>query len=224
MQETGNNPTKISVQIGLNGFSYTTDNCARSSWLSAEFVFNTDVFQKRYDKIELSCFTPKFCLVPSAYFSEEKARELLAESVSLEEGDEVGWRELESAGAVEIYSLPKSRLAHIISGLMDKEGCEMEILPELHYLLRDAYQVEQYNKIAASYADGRLYLVIYQGKNLVLCSSYQAPDFTTAQYYIFLAIRKLQMNIEASAIYFRTPLQAEEELSLYNYFKAVKSL
>jgi hypothetical protein len=32
------------------------------------------------------------------------------------------------------------------------------------------------------------------------------------------------MNIEASAIYFRTPLQAEEELSLYNYFKAVKSL
>ena len=101
---------------------------------------------------------------------------------------------------------------------------EEDILPEFHYLLTEGYQVDSYNKIIASYADGRLYLVIFQGKNLMLCNSFEAPDFTTAQYYIFMALKKLQLNPEASAIYFRTPLTAEEELSLYHYFQDVKSL
>lgn len=224
MQETGNNSSNISIQVGLNGFSYLTDNCARSPWLSAEFVFSNDVFQKKYDKIDISCLGNKFCLVPTTYFTPEKARELLSASVRLEESDSVEWKELPNLGVVEIYSLDKSRLCHIIYGMLDKEGAEINFYPEIHELLERGYQVDSYNKVVASYADGRLYLVIFQGKNLMLCSSYEAPDFATAQYYIFLAMNKLQLNTEVSNIYFRNTLLPEEELSLYNYFKAVKSL
>ena len=69
--------------------------------------------------------------------------------------------------------------------------------------------------------DGVLYLVIAQGKSLLLCNSYQAPDFTTAEYFIFLAMKKLQLNPEVSTIAFRTPLSEEDRMSLYRYFRNV---
>ena len=53
---------------------------------------------------------------------------------------------------------------------------------------------------------------------------YQAPDFTTAKYFIFLALKKLQLNPEVSTICFRTPLDEDQEMSLYRYFKSVEQL
>ena len=37
-------------------------------------------------------------------------------------------------------------------------------------------------------------------------------------------MKKLQLNPEVSTISFRTPLDAEQEMSLYRYFKAVEQL
>ena len=72
--------------------------------------------------------------------------------------------------------------------------------------------------------DGVLYLVIAQGKTLLLCNTYPAPDFTTAEYFIFLAMKKLQLNPEMSTINFRTPLSEENSMSLYRYFKSVETI
>ena len=91
-------------------------------------------------------------------------------------------------------------------------------------MLNQLSEIQDYNKILASYMDGHLYLVIAQGKSLLLCNSFQAPDFTTAEYFVFLALKKLQLNPELSSIYFRTPLTEEQEFSLYRYFKNVERL
>ena len=223
MPVTGNNPSEISVQLGLNGFTYQTNDCARSEWLSAEFVFSSDVFQRSYDKVILSAFTPRYTLVPTSWFDETRAQAYLDAAFSPIDGEELRWKALPAElGAVEIWNPTKTRLSHIISGMLSIG--DAEILPEFHFLLTEGCRVDSYNKIIASYAEGRLYLVIFQGKNLMLCNSFEAPDFTTAQYYIFMALKNLQLNPEASSIYFRTPLAAEEELSLYHYFQAVHRL
>ena len=79
-----------------------------------------------------------------------------------------------------------------------------------------------YNKIIASYADNHLHLAIAQGKSLQIANTFKAPDFTTAEYFIFSALKKLQLNPEISTITFRTPISNEQEMSLYRYFKAVE--
>ena len=84
--------------------------------------------------------------------------------------------------------------------------------------------LSEYNRILASYMDGVLYLVVAQGKTLLLCNSFKAPDFTTAQYFIFMVMKKLQLNPEMSTIAFRTSLTEEQEMSLYRYFKSVDVL
>ena len=97
-------------------------------------------------------------------------------------------------------------------------------LPEAYYLLKKIPEITDYNKIIASYMDGWLYLVIAQGKSLLLCNAFQAPDFTTAEYFIFMAMKRLQMNPEVSSICFRTRLEEDQEMSLYRYFKNVEHI
>ena len=49
-------------------------------------------------------------------------------------------------------------------------------------------------------------------------------DFTTAEYYIFLAMKQLQLNPEVSTICMRSFVGPEEEMSLYRYFKSVEQI
>ena len=107
---------------------------------------------------------------------------------------------------------------------MNADGSKSRILPELYWILKSLKDVSEYNKIIASYMDGYLYLAIAQGKSLMLCNSFEAPDFTTALYHIFRAMKRLQLNPEVSPIFFRTPLTEDQVMTLYNYFKSVEEI
>ena len=154
----------------------------------------------------MSRHTPKVALVPSAFFDPASAREVLSRTVELDQEDKV-----------EYISLPEFS-AELVYSLSDED------YPEMYYLLKKLSEIPEYNKILASYVDGVLTLVISQGDNLLLANTFQAADFTTAEYFLFMAVKKLQLNPEVSTVSFMTPLSGEEEMSLYRYFKAVESL
>jgi len=220
------NTDRISIQVGLSGYSFKieADGQERSSgWMSADKIFTTSEFQKKYSEVEISVFTPKCTLVPAQFHSPEVSAGLLADVVRLDEGDTVSYVELPDLGSVLVYSnIIGETLSKVISEtVMTVDGMKTPPLPEIYYMLKSLSDLEEYNKIVASYVDGVLYLVIAQGRTLLLCNTYKAPDFTTAEYFIFLAMKKLQLNPEMSTITFRTPLDEEEEMSLYRYFKNV---
>ncbi len=149
--------------------------------------------------------TPKVALVPSAFFDPASAREALSRTVKLDKDDKVEYISLPEYSAELVYSLSSD-------------------LPELYYLLKKLPEIKEYNKIASSYGDGVLSLAIAQGENLLLANTFQAADFTTAEYFLFMAVRKLQLNPEVSTIHFISPLSGEEEMSLYRYFKTVETV
>ena len=194
--------------------------------MGADRIFTTPEFQKRYDSVEISLLTPKFALVPNNFFDPSTARQSLSESVPLRDGDAVENVAIPAYGAVLVYSnsLDESLSRAISQTVYTTSGDSVRVLPEMYYILRNLGSCPDYNKIMASYVDGYLHLAIAQGKSLLLCNSYQAVDFTTAEYFIFLAMKKLQLNPELSTICFRTPLSQEQEMSLYRYFKAVEVL
>ena len=220
---------RISIQVGLSGYSFkiqTEGNSHSSEWLSPERIFNTAELSRRYDDVDVSVFTPKFALVPAGFHAPEISRQMLAEVANVEEVDHVDHVQVPQFGAVLIYSLNVGgTLAKIISETVIRtDGSKGRMLPETYYMLAAMSQITDYNKIVASYMDGHLYLAIAQGKTLVLVNSFKAPDFTTAEYFIFLAMKKLQLNPEMSSIYFRTPLSEDNEMSLYRYFRSVEHI
>ena len=225
-----NNYNGISIQVGLSGYSFRLWNAGQmtsaSGWLSSERIFTTPEFQRRYDEVAVSVFTPKVALVPAQFFSPERAKDLLDDVVNIGVNDTVEFVEVPHLASVLVYSNAIGEtLSRVISETVLKlDGSKARLLPEMYYILEQLPSMKEYNKILASYMDGVLYLVIAQGKTLLLCNSFHAPDFTTAEYFIFMAMKKLQLNPEVSTISFRTPLSEDDEMSLYRYFKSVDQI
>ena len=220
---------RISIQVGLSGYSFKIQaegNSHSSEWLSAERIFNTSEFMRRYEQVDVSVFTPKFALVPNGFHAPDVSRQMLEEVANVEEGDHVDHVEVPQFGAVLVYSLNVGgTLAKVVyETVIRTDGTKGRLLPEIYYMMDAMSEISDYNKIVASYMDGCLYLAIAQGKTLLLCNSFQAPDFTTAEYFIFLVMKKLQLNPEISSIYFRTSLSEDQEMSLYRYFRSVEHL
>jgi hypothetical protein len=127
-------------------------------------------------------------------------------------------------GAIMVYSntMGESLSNAIAATVFKNDGTRSAVLPELYFILKDLDKCKDYNKILASYRDGYLYLAIAQGKSLLLCNCFKAVDFTTAEYFIFMSLKKLQLNPEVSTICFHTSLSMDEEMSLYRYFSSVE--
>ena len=220
---------RISIQVGLSGYSFKieTDDTVRSSeWLSAGRIFTSAEFQRRYDEVDVSVFTHKCALVPVQFHNPEESRKILSETVNLADSDIVEFVEVPHFASVLVYSNSIGEsLSKVISDMVARtDGSKATPLPELYHMLMQLPGIPDYNKILASYKDGYLYLAVAQGRTLLLCNAFQALDFTTAEYFIFLVMKKLQLNIEMSSIYFRTALHEDEEISLYRYFKNVEQI
>ena len=220
---------RISIQVSLSGYSFKClrDGVeSRSGWMEPGSVFTTPELQDRYDEVEVSLFTPKCALVPEAFFDPAAVRESLSGVVPLRASDKVDSVPVPEFGAVLLYSNSiDETLSKVISQTVLTPGGEpAAVYPELYYILKELPLCQEYNKILASYRDGALHLAVAQGRSLQLANVYRAADFTTAEYYLFLALKTLQVNPEVSTISWRTPLESSEEMSLYRYFKAVEVL
>lgn len=147
-----------------------------------------------------------FTLVPTNFFNPDKEREALAGVARLGEDCAVRHIDIPQYDAVLVYSV---------------DGDSVVSAPEIAGILDKLPDCPAYNKILCSLRDGRLSIAIAQGKSLLLANSFAAPDFTTAEYYIFLAVKSLQINPEVSTICWTTALDKSEEMSLYRYFKSV---
>ena len=182
--------------------------------------------EKRYESVKISLLTPKFTLVPDQFFDATSIKEELGEVTKLNPDDNVEFVRIPEYGAVLVFSntLGETLSRTIAQTVFTSDGYQARILPEMYHMIYALEECTEYNKILASYADGYLYLLIAQGKSLLLANAFRAPDFTTAEYFIFLSMRKLQLNPEVSSICFRTPVSQEEEMSLYRYFKAVEHI
>ena len=220
---------RISIQVGLSGYSFKieTDGTVRSSgWLSADRIFTSTEMQKRYDEVDIALFKPKCALVPQQFHLAEESGRILAEVARLDESDQVEYVPVPQYASVMVYSASIGEsLSRVLSDMVIRtDGSKTRPFPELYHMLMQLSSIQDYNKILASYMDGYLYLTIAQGRTLLLCNVFEAQDFTTAEYFIFLAMKKLQLNPEMSSIYFRTQLAEEDEMSLYRYFKNVEEI
>ena len=150
-----------------------------------------------------------FTLVPSAFFDPASGRAALAEVASLGEDAEVKHIEIPEYDAVLICTADEDSA---VSG------------SEMVRVLRRLGDCPDYNRILCSILDGRLFIAVAQGKTLLLANAYEIQDFTTAEYYIFLSVKSLQINPEMSTICWMSDLDADEQMSLYRYFKTVVRL
>ena len=146
---------------------------------------------------------PRFALVPGSLFSEDSARAMLEKVVPLSPEEPLSFTPVPTVGAVMVYAGER---------------------PEVYDLLLSLPKVSGHNKILARFDGGMLSLVIAEADSLRLCNVFRAGDFTTAEYFLFLSLRRLQINPEISVVHFTPALSDEQVQSLMCYFKNVEFL
>lgn len=146
----------------------------------------------------------KCTLVPTRFFDEKVSRCILSDLFPLDDSEKVNHVEVPRYDAVLVYA--------------------GENVPVLYDMLGRVEDCCEYNKVIVSYSEGVVHIVLAQGDKLLLANSYPAADFTTAEYFIFFAMKSLQLNPEVSTITMLTPLSADEEMSLYRYFRSVEQI
>jgi len=149
---------------------------------------------------------PKCTLAPTRFYDEKDPRCFLSEVFPLGEDEAVASAALPAYDAVLVY----------VPG--GKEP------PELLTLLQALPGIPEHYRIAAAWQDGCLSFAVAAGEQLLFANVFPAPEFVTAEYYIFAVMKSLQLNPEVTTLYFRTPLKEAEEISLCRYFKSVESL
>ena len=168
--------------------------------------------------MEVSLLCPHCTLVPAAFFDPARTREYLADVCVISESEKPQVAAVPQYGAFLVYSAGPDCEKIISENVPGEPGAQ----PEMFFILRDLSKCRDYNKILCTWRDSHLYMAIAQGGTLLLANVYDAPDFVTAEYYILLAVKSLQLNPEISTICWRMGLGAEDEMLLYRYFKSVE--
>lgn len=148
----------------------------------------------------------RYTLVPASFFTEAEADRILSEAVQLSEQDKVTYKELPQYKAVLVY--------------VDTDAAA----PVIADLLNHAKGIPDHNRILAACGDGCIHIVIVTGEKLLLANSFPAPDHVTAEYFIFAAMKRFQINPQVSTIYIKGKAAPEMLDDIVKYCKGVETL
>ncbi len=150
----------------------------------------------------------RYTLVPEGFFTPAEAHTILSEAVRLTETDKVNYQELPQFKAVLVYALSEGE----------------ESLPPIAALLERVTSIGEHNKVAACFDAGALHLVIVAGEKLLLANSYPASDPVTAEYFLFAAMKRFQLNPQVTTVWLGEPVSPEMADDLVRYCKGVETL
>lgn len=150
----------------------------------------------------------RYTLVPEGFFTPAEAHTILSEAVRLTETDKVNYQELPQLKAVLVYALTEGE----------------EALPPIAPLLEQVSSIGEHNKVAACFDGEALHLVIVTGTKLLLANSYPASDPVTAEYFLFAAMKQLQINPQVTTVYLTEPASPEMMDDIVRYCKGVETL
>lgn len=161
-----------------------------------------------------SYITNKFTLIPIPYFNEKEAREVLCELFEITDKEEVEFITLEHINAVLLYSLP----------LDIKNSSNIKHYPLVNKLLEYLKEISEYNKVIFHFSKESeiVHILISKGNNLELINSYNAKNFTSALYFLLLAIKQTIINSHQTTLHILSEITTEEREIVHNYFKNIE--
>lgn len=157
-------------------------------------------------------FTEKFTLVPKEFYTPEQGREALVEQFSLSPDAQVYSFALDDEGAVIVYSVPQQDDAESLPPFVAK-------------LVRHAKAIGEYNKVVFHYSAQRgiSHIIIYAGDELKLANSFKVDSFESALYFLFLSIKRLQMNPQQCVVNVCWGIPQQSIGMVSRFFKGVEA-
>lgn len=203
---------EISIQVGLNGFSFLikaseTHECLlfrhfnfKNTLLVDELIRKIEglvskeaVFSNTYSKATLYYISQKATLVPEEFFSPEYLKKYFEYSHSMDELDELHYTYIESLKAYSVFSVP-NYLTGIFYSLLPQIKFEHQGTTLINYGLNTVNKKQSaVLGINKTFFD----IEIFENKQLVLSNSFQYTNAMDFIYFVMYVCKQLKIDLKA---------------------------
>lgn len=229
---------ELSIQLTLNGFSFTVKDTVRNSFIAlfslpfeTELDLNTDwlkvvkqmvtghnLLLKQFKKVVFNFQNPNFTVVPKEYFSPEKAKSVLGLVCSIPELDEVRYSNTTS-DIVSIFTIPTILATEWIK---IQPNTKFVGTGEPLLLLGSVLANRSNSTILVSNSKPYPYLTFFSLGKLKHCGSIFAQNQNDTAYHIINICQKLNLTLAETSVFVMGPDNETEQLAILlgKYFKS----
>ena len=214
LNKAHSNSYELSIQMSLDGFSFTIFNTLNSKFLSLEsaelnYLENPEEFShtfreyagdhpwlgEAFAKTAIFMEAPKSTLVPGPLFRDEDKEPLARFNFEVTDGMDVFHDHLNSVDAYLLYLVPKA-LRELVDGLFPGHSlkCHASLLIEELLILNK--NLPAVKRMFVNVRHAQLDIVITEGKQLLFYNSFPYHSKQDFIYFIIFVIEQLNLNPE----------------------------
>ena len=227
---------RLSIQADLNGFSFSVIDDSKREVLylyssdfsvvsgeselfaeeCAKIITDQSIFKRKFKTVNLIYSTEKYSLIPLKLYQKEKELEELTKLHHIDELEEVNTINIVKSEMVMIYAVSSTLL-----NLIKKYHPNLIIYPSLYTYLNVLPDLDGYNKLFFQYIGNIVTVVAAEKERIVFCNSFPASNFSSALYFVLLALKQAQFNPELTAVYINGNIKDYEIFDITRYFPKV---
>jgi hypothetical protein len=239
MPEIGNNYIRectLSIQADLNGFSFCVFNSNGNCRVFKQYTYATvdyndldnevhklfrqeELLRLPYKKCYCLFISNKSTLIPAQLFEIQHLRTYLDFVTPLDELDEIHFRQLPAAEAINVFALP-SPVAAIVHTYQPNSLFLHQSVPLIHLLhnmqLQDGAMLHLTSNVAS--------IVLYAGGRLVLSNTFNVYAFADALYYLSYVLKQWHLSPDNTPVFISGKISEADEKLIEQYYPKVTIL
>ena len=227
---------RLSIQTDLNGFSFSVVDDPKREVLylyssdfsvipgesemfaeeCAKIIADQPIFRRKFKTVNLLYSTEKYALIPTKLYQKGKELEELTKLHDIDELEEVNTISILRNEMVMIYAVGSTLL-----NLIKKYHPNLTIYPTLYTYLNILPDLDGYNKLFFQYIGDIVTVAAAEKERIVFCNSFPASNFSSALYFVLLALKQSQFNPELTTVYISGNIKDYEIFDITRYFSKV---
>lgn len=227
------NKYRLSIQLGLNGFSFSIKDRfgyhvleyqqyenIRANGIKKEFelfIKNNEILKNEYQSVSIIIDSPKYTLVPRDKFEIESISESFNLLHELKDTESLNY--INYLDVVVVYTCERA-----LKRIINEYYPEAHIIPSLISVLYYAEYTQEieYQVLIHRTNESQVEILLHHNKELLLCNSYKCINNTDIIYYTLNAIKSFGIEFEKCRLIYSGEFSEIEVLKpLLDYLSSV---
>ena len=235
------NEYKLSIQVSLDGFSFSviqqSDNKLLATYFSPatvssanflgrrvnEWIDNQEILRNNFNETKLLYNSDKFTLIPGVFYNYEKQNNLVSFVFGKQAGFETRDNYMEETTANLVFSISGS-LTEVFQNKFPGSAIYHPVSEINRKIFEMGKHLEQ--NIAVDFSKSSFNLLLYVDGKLQVANHYNFAHPNDVVYYIISVLRSTRLNIKNTPLLLSGEITKESELYtiLQNFFNTIEFL
>lgn len=210
----------ISIQAGLNGYSFSVLDPLRNKYILLKHIpftgemtnelleekvneiqGNDEFLTRKYYSAFFSWQSPRYTLIPGPLFNKKNLRTYFEFNHVLEELDEIHYNGYKGIDAYSLFAIP-SELSNIVFRSFGNARFFHQTTPLIEHGLISHGGKSSLKTVLVNIYGNNTDIVVIQGENLILCNTFPWKEEKDIVYFVLYVYEQLKLDGTETPLYF----------------------